>query len=102
MYVSVSRLRVEPDHSAELIDAFRSRAHLVEAFDGVEGIEVWQSSTDPSEVLMVSHWRDRAAFSAYMESREHRLSHDRIDHALAETIVLERLEHLTGYEVVAR
>ena len=71
MYVSVSHLRVEPDHASELVDAFRVRAHLVDAFDGFERIEVRQSSADPSKVLMVSHWRDRATFTAYMRSREH-------------------------------
>jgi len=45
MYVSVSRLRVEPDRAAQLVEAFRSRAHLVDAFDGFEQVEVWQSST---------------------------------------------------------
>ncbi len=102
MYVSVSRLRVEPDQAAEVVEAFRSRAHLVDAFDGFEQVEVWQSSTDPSEILMVSHWRDRASFTAYMRSPEHRVSHDRIEPTVAASIVLERLEHMTGYEVVAR
>ena len=31
---------------------------------------------------MVSRWRDRACFTAYMRSREHQVSHDRIDPAL--------------------
>lgn len=101
MYVSVSRLRVQAERAAELIDAFRARAHLVDGFDGFGRLEVWQSAKDPSEVLMVSHWRDRAAFSAYMKSAEHQVSHDRIDPEIQDAIVLERLEHLTGYEVVA-
>jgi 16S rRNA (guanine1207-N2)-methyltransferase len=32
-----------------------------------------------AEVLMVSHWRDRDCFRAYMRSDEHRVSHGRID-----------------------
>ena len=50
---------------------------------------------------MVSRWRDRAAFTAYMRSEQHRESHARIDPALKEAIRLERLEHLHTYEVVA-
>jgi heme-degrading monooxygenase HmoA len=50
---------------------------------------------------MVSRWRDRAAFTAYMRSAEHRVSHDRIDPSLQEAIKLERLEHLHTYEVLA-
>lgn len=102
MYVSVSRLRVRPERATDLITAFQGRAHLVDTFDGFEGLEVWQASRDPSEVLMVSHWRDRAAFSAYMKSAEHQVSHDRIGADLEDAIVLERLEHLTGYEVVGQ
>jgi len=112
MYVSVSRLRVEEARAEELAAAFRCRAHLVDAFDGFVDLEVWHSDRDPSELLMVSRWRDREAFKRYMASREHRISHERIDEDLKRAITLERLEHLhagdihTGdlqtYEVVAR
>lgn len=50
---------------------------------------------------MVSRWRDRESFKAYMKSDEHRLSHDRIDPALKADIALLRLDHLHTYEVVA-
>jgi heme oxygenase (mycobilin-producing) len=50
---------------------------------------------------MVSRWRDRQAFTAYMRSREHRISHSRIDPDLDTAIKLERLEHLHTDEVVA-
>jgi heme oxygenase (mycobilin-producing) len=101
MYVSMSRLRVDGAQSDVLIEAFRGRAHLVDGFDGFIGLEVWRSDRDLGEVLMVSRWRDRAAFTAYMRSAEHRLSHERIDPSLNEAIRLERLEHLHTYEVVA-
>ena len=50
---------------------------------------------------MVSRWRDRAAFTAYMKSPEHKASHARIGPALESQNALRRLEHLHGYEVVA-
>jgi len=102
MYVSMSRLRVEPGRSDELVQAFRGRAGLVERHDGFVDLQVWRSDRDPSEVIMVSRWRDRAAFTAYMRSEDHKLSHGRIDPDLQAAIRLERLEHLhVGYEVVA-
>ena len=58
MYISVSRLRVEPDAVDELVDAFRHRLGAVDGFDGFEGLEVWASDREPGEVLMVSRWRD--------------------------------------------
>src|SRR3712207_9316402 len=97
----MSRLRVDPARSDELIAAFRDRAGLVDDADGFVDLQVWRSDRDPGEVLMVSRWRDREAFKAYMKSADHRVSHDRIDPALKDAIALERLEHLHTYEVVA-
>ena len=102
MYVSVSRLRVEPDRSDDLVAAFRGRAGLVEAHDGFIDLQVWRSDKDAAEVLMVSRWRDRDAFKAYMRSADHRVSHGRIGPDLKDAITLERLEHLHTYEVVAQ
>jgi heme-degrading monooxygenase HmoA len=101
MYVSMSRLRVAPAESDALVAAFRARAHLVDDAEGFVDLQVWRSDRDPGEVLMVSRWRDRDAFKAYMRSGAHRTSHDRIDPALKAAIALERLEHLHTYEVVA-
>ena len=98
----MSRLRVEPDRSDELVAAFRSRAGLVEAHDGFIDLQVWRSDKDAAEVLMVSRWRDRDAFKAYMRSADHRVSHDRIGAGLKDAITLERLEHMHTYEVVAQ
>jgi heme-degrading monooxygenase HmoA len=101
MYVSMSRLRVDAAQSDALVSAFRRRAHLVDRADGFIDLEVWRSDRDREEVLMVSRWRDRAAFTAYMRSDDHRTSHDRIDPDMQAAIRLERLEHLTTYDVVA-
>ena len=96
----MSRLRVDPERSDELVTAFRHRAGLVEDHDGFIDLQVWRSDRDPAEVLMVSRWRDREAFKAYMKSNDHRVSHGRIDPSLKSAIQLERLEHLHTYEVV--
>jgi heme oxygenase (mycobilin-producing) len=101
MYVSVSRLRVPEDRAPELVAAFRRRAHLVDDADGFVDLQVWQSDRDRTELMMVSRWRDRAAFTAYMRSDAHRASHARIDPDLDAAIRLERLEHLHTYDVVA-
>ena len=101
MYVSMSRLRIDPEHADELIAAFRRRLGLVDRADGFVDLQVWQSDRDPGEILMVSRWRDRVSFKEYMRSDAHRRSHERIDPALGRRIDLERLEHLHSYEVVA-
>jgi len=101
MYVSLSRLRVAPERAPQLAAAFRGRAGLVDAFEGFVDLQVWQSDRDPGELVMVSRWDTRAHFTAYMRSREHQISHRRIDPELDAAIHLERLEHLHTYEVVA-
>lgn len=102
MYVSLSRLRVDPTQADRLVAAFRARAHLVDDADGFVDLEVWQSDRDPAEVVMVSRWRDRDAFRAYMKSDAHAISHRRIPPDLDAAIQLERLEHLHTYDVVGR
>lgn len=97
----MSRLRVPDERSEALVRAFRARARLVDEADGFVDLQVWRSDRDRGELIMVSRWRDRAAFTAYMRSRKHRISHDRIDPELQAAIKLERLEHLHTYEVVA-
>jgi heme oxygenase (mycobilin-producing) len=102
MYVSMSRLRVEPERVDELVRAFRNRLGAVDRFDGFTHLEVWRSDRDPGEVLMVSRWRDRASFTAYMRSAAHKQSHDRIPDDLDRAIRLERLDHLHTYDVVVK
>jgi heme-degrading monooxygenase HmoA len=101
VYVSLSRLRIDAGLADGLIVAFRSRAHLVDEVDGFVDLQVWQGQSDPGEVVMVSRWRDREAFRTYMRSDRHATSHARIPPALQAAIRLERLEHLTGFVVVA-
>ena len=101
MYVSMSRLSIPEERAPELVAAFRRRARLVEEADGFVDLQVWQSDRDAGELVMVSRWRDREAFKAYMKSDSHRISHERIDPDLDRAIRLERLEHMHTYEVVA-
>ena len=102
MYVSLSRLRIPEERAPELVSAFRRRVRLVERADGFVDLQVWQSDRDAGEIVMVSRWRDRGAFKAYMKSESHRISHARIDPDLDDAIRLERLEHMHTYEVVAQ
>ncbi|MGA2928898.1 MAG: antibiotic biosynthesis monooxygenase [Solirubrobacteraceae bacterium] len=102
MYVSLSRLKVAADRAPELVEAFRNRAGLVECHDGFIDLQVWQSDRDPEQLVMVSRWRDRDCFKAYMKSLDHRASHERIDPELKDAIKLEALEHMHTYQVVAQ
>jgi heme-degrading monooxygenase HmoA len=101
VYVSLSRLAIPVGRAPELIAAFRDRSRLADQADGFVDLQVWQSDRDLGEIIMVSRWRDREAFKAYMKSAEHKASHERIDEDLKQDIALQRLEHMHTYEVVA-
>ena len=101
MYVSMSRLRVPASRADDLVKAFRNRLRAVEAYDGFIDLQVWQADRDETELVMVSRWRDRAAFKAYMKSDDHKVSHERVPDDLQAAIKLEALEHMHTYEVVA-
>jgi heme-degrading monooxygenase HmoA len=101
MYISMSRLRVPAERAPALGRAVRARIGLVDSADGFVDLQVWQSDRDEGELVMVSRWRDRAAFTAYMRSADHQVSHDRIDPELQAAIKLEKLEHMHTYKVVA-
>lgn len=97
----MARLRVPAPRAPELVNAFRNRARLVDEADGFLDLQVWQSDRDASELIMVSRWRDRAAFRAYMRSEAHRISHGRVAPDLDAAISLQALDHLHTYDVVA-
>jgi heme-degrading monooxygenase HmoA len=101
VYVSLSRLRVPAERAPELVRAFRGRLGAVDGWDGFVDLQVWQSDRNPAELVMVSRWRDRDAFKAYMKSDDHRVSHERVAADLQAAIRLESLEHMHTYEVVA-
>ncbi|GAC1326314.1 MAG: hypothetical protein NVSMB25_25590 [Thermoleophilaceae bacterium] len=97
----MSHLRLPAARAEELVGAFRARAHLVDEAKGFIDLQVWRSDRDPEEMVMVSRWESRRAFTAYMRSEAHRISHARIDPSLDDVIQLERLDHMHTYEVVA-
>jgi heme-degrading monooxygenase HmoA len=97
----MSRLAIPAERAPELVAAFRNRARLADSAEGFIDLQVWQSDRDAGDVVMVSRWSDRGAFTAYMKSADHKASHSRIDPGLKADITLRKLEHLNTYEVVA-
>ena len=101
MYVSLSRLSLPVNRTPELVAGFRNHSRLADEANRFIDLELWQSDRNPGESSLISRWRDRDAFKAYMNSGEHRVSHDRIDKNLQRDVALLRLEHLHTCEVVA-
>ncbi len=77
-YVVASELSVPAGSGTVLEAAFADRLREVEEHDGFRRLEVWRDCRTPDRYLMVSWWRDAAAYRSYMRSEAHRRSHARI------------------------
>jgi len=97
-FVVTSELAVPPGSGDVLEEAFRNRLGEVEDHDGFLRLEVWRDSRADDRYLMVSWWRDEAAFASYLRSDAHRRSHARIPAGPHRP----RGIGLARYEVVAR
>jgi heme oxygenase (mycobilin-producing) len=77
-FVIVSDLHVDEIGTATLQEAFRHRLREVDAWPGFLELQVWRDDRDAERFVMVSWWRSRHDYAAYMRSDEHRRSHERI------------------------
>jgi heme oxygenase (mycobilin-producing) len=77
-YVAVSEIVVHPDGADALQDAFAHRLGAVDRWDGFLGLEVLADRRTAGRYLMISRWRSRERFLAYLRSDDHRRSHARI------------------------
>jgi heme oxygenase (mycobilin-producing) len=77
-YVAVSHVRVARAGASALEAAFRARLGEVDAWPGFRGLEVLADQRDAGHYLMVTRWRAKEDFVAYMRSSAHARSHARI------------------------
>ena len=67
--VKINAITVPAEHGDELAGRFAARAGEVDRQDGFEGFELLRPTDDRSTWLVVTRWRDEAAFEAWMGSR---------------------------------
>lgn len=66
--VRINAITVPADQSAELARRFAARAGQVERADGFEGFELLRPTDGRETWLVVTRWRDDAAFRAWVAS----------------------------------
>ncbi|QXC62669.1 antibiotic biosynthesis monooxygenase [Aquihabitans sp. G128] len=66
--VKINAITVPADSGDELAKRFAARAGAVDGQDGFEGFELLQPTDDRLQWLVVTRWRDEAAFEAWMSS----------------------------------
>ena len=66
--IKINAITVPPEHGEEVAHRFASRIGSVDAQDGFEGFELLRPTDDRATWLVVSRWRDQAAFDAWLTS----------------------------------
>lgn len=66
--VKINAITVEPSSGDELAQRFAARVHAVDDQDGFEGFELLQPTDGRAVWLVVTRWRDEAAYDAWLAS----------------------------------
>ena len=66
--IKINAITVPPDGGDELARRFAARAGAVDNQDGFEGFELLRPTDDRRTWLVVTRWRDEAAFQAWVTS----------------------------------
>jgi heme oxygenase (mycobilin-producing) len=66
--VKINAITVPPDSGDELARRFAARAGAVDNQDGFEGFELLKPTDERTTWLVVTRWRDEAAFDAWLHS----------------------------------
>src|SRR6516164_10907993 len=67
-YVVINAITVPRAHADTLAARFAGRAGMVESADGFERFELLRPADDREQWLVMTTWRDQAAFEAWMSS----------------------------------
>ena len=66
--IKINAITVAPDSGDELARRFAARAGAVDGQEGFEGFELLKPTDDRTTWLVVTRWRDEAAFEAWASS----------------------------------
>jgi len=84
-FVSRSEITVPRDEVAALERAFHERARFVDAHAGFLGLELLKDVRENGRYVLLTRWRTRADFTAYMKSGDHGRAHGRHHDGLTST-----------------
>ncbi len=66
--IRINAITVPADAGDELAHRFAARAGAVDGADGFEGFELLKPTDDRTTWLVITRWRDQAAFDAWLSS----------------------------------
>jgi heme-degrading monooxygenase HmoA len=74
-YVVINAITVPADHADELAARFAGRAGMVDKADGFERFELLRPADGNDRWLVMTTWRDKAAFEGWMSSQAFGTAH---------------------------
>jgi heme-degrading monooxygenase HmoA len=77
MFVFISHLTVPRDDHPALERHFHERSRLVDSFPGFLYLQLLRPQAGDATHSFLTAWESRDAFSRYMKSEEHSISHSR-------------------------
>ena len=66
--IKINAITVPDDAGDELANRFAARAGAVDGQEGFEGFELLRPTDGRNQWLVVTRWRDQAAFDAWVQS----------------------------------
>lgn len=85
-FVSQSEIEVKPETATMLESAFRARSRLVDQHDGFLGLELLRDIHRPGRYVLLTRWRNRESFRAYLTSADFKAAHQKQHDGLEESI----------------
>jgi len=82
--IKINAITVPAEHGEEVARRFAARIGAVDSQDGFEGFELLRPTDDRSTWLVVSRWRDEAAFTAWLTSPSFAHGHRGVESARAD------------------
>lgn len=76
MIAIINRLPVKEGAADQIVERFAGSAGSVQGFPGFVSMEVLRAAND-DEVLVLTRWRDRESFDAWVGSEEFKEAHGR-------------------------
>ena len=97
--IRINAITVPEGSGDELARRFAARAGAIDSVDGFEGFELLRPTDDRRTWLVVTRWRDDAAFDAWVGSQAFEHGHKRPEGSAAPVAVASEL---WSYEVAER
>ena len=70
--VRINAMTMKDGHGEDFLHRFSARPHTIEHADGFEGFQVLRPLDDRSTWLVITQWRDSAAYESWYAGRPHR------------------------------